>query len=128
MNRWFNQFSWSLEKGKTTLFGKVAIGASGAATMDAVNSQGIASVTRTSAGLYTIVLQDVYVKFLTFLSCHVDATSPGVGTPYVVSQTVNVAATKSVIVQFQNTAGTPTDPASGDEWHFQIWLSKTTAN
>jgi hypothetical protein len=48
MNRLYNQFFLSLERGKAVLFGKVAIGATGAPTINAVKSKGIASVSRTS--------------------------------------------------------------------------------
>jgi hypothetical protein len=45
-NRRFEQFQLSLEKAVVTLYGKVAIGSTGAPTISAANSKGILSIVR----------------------------------------------------------------------------------
>lgn len=60
-NRTFND-AQALEKEVKTLFAKVTIGASGAPTL--TKGLGVASITRTSAGLYELTLQDAYPAFM----------------------------------------------------------------
>lgn len=61
MNRLYTQFRLGLEKRVVDLYAVFAVGATGAPTLNAGLSKGIASVARNSAGLYTIALQDAYV-------------------------------------------------------------------
>lgn len=125
MNRLYNQFFLSLERGKAVLFGKVAIGATGAPTINAVKSKGIASVARTGAGAYTITLNDIYVDMY---KCGVNfmfATSPGVANVYVVSQ--DVAAAKTILIQCEDFAGAAVDPANGAEMQIELMLKTSTA-
>ena len=128
-NRFYNQFALSLEKGKTFLFGKVAIGATGAPTLDATNSKGIASITRNSAGKYTIVLQDVYNRFLGFQPTLVVGTgTPAAPLCFVISETVATPATKNIVIQFTAVDGTTaTDPASGESLRFTVVLKGSSA-
>jgi hypothetical protein len=126
-NRLYTQFYMSLERVKVVLFGQAAIGAAGVATISPVNSKGIASITRGgSAGLYTIVLQDQYVRFLGIQFTPIFATTPGVLGFYVVSETVAGAA-KNIVVQFLDAAGSAADPASGTVLKWEINLSNSTA-
>jgi len=125
MNRLYNQFFLSLERGKAVLFGKVAIGGTGAPTINAVKSKGIASIARTGTGAYTITLNDLYVDMF---KCNVGfmfATSPGVANVYVVSQGVN--SDKTVKIVCQDFAGAAVDPASGAEMQIEIVLKTSTA-
>ena len=126
MNRFFNQFYWSLVKGKTVLFGKVAIGAAGAPTLSAVNSKGIASMSRTAAGKYTITLQDKYVSFLGMQITPLLASGLPANISFcVVSESVSSA--KTVVIQCLDAAGAAVDPDSGQTIYFEIKLSSSTA-
>ena len=58
-NRAFVQGKGFLEKGMCTLYCNVVLGATGAVT--SFTGQGVKSVTRNSAGNYTVVMQDNYV-------------------------------------------------------------------
>jgi len=125
MNRLYNQFFLSLERGKAVLFGKVAIGATGAPTLNAVKSKGIASISRTGVGAYTVTLNDIYVDMYKCGVSFLFATSPGVANVYVVSH--NVGAAKTILIQCQDFAGAAVDPASGAEMQMEIMLKTSTA-
>lgn len=126
-NRWMQQFWLSFIKGKASLFGQVAIGATGAPTLSAANSMGITSITRNSAGNYTIVLNDTWVKFLGFHWTMVDSGTQTVATCYVVSETVATAATKNIVIQCQDFAGAAVDPRNGATLRFEIVLNNSSA-
>jgi len=125
MNRLYNQFYLSLERGKAVLFGKVAIGATGAPTINAVKSKGIASISRTGAGAYTITLNDIYVDLFKCSVNFMFATTAGVANVQVVSQSVNSA--KTIAILCQDFAGTAVDPASGAEMQIELILKTSTA-
>lgn len=126
-NRWMQQFWLSFIKGKASLFGQVAIGATGAPTLSAANSMGITSITRNSAGNYTIVLNDTWVKFLGFHATIVDSGAQTVATVYVVSETVATAATKNIVIQCSDFAGAAVDPRNGATLRFEIVLNNSSA-
>ncbi len=122
-----DQFYFSLVKGKCTLFAKAAIGASGAATLSAANSLGITSITRGTAGKYTIVLADVWYKFL-WIDGKVLLAS---GTPAalgmaIVSEAVATPGTRTIVVQFLDAAGAAADIDSGATVYFKIDLSNVS--
>lgn len=131
-NRFFNHAFYSLEKAPVVLFAKVAIGSTGAPTLNASQSKGVSSISRTSAGLYVITLQDVYVRLL---NCHAVRTLasglPAAPAYNVVSNTVST--TKTITVQFAgatataDTALVATDPSNGSTLDFVIWLSNSSA-
>ena len=125
-NRWMNQFSLSFVKKKVAVYARVTFGAAGAPTLDAVNSQGIASISRTSAGLYVITFQDVYVRWLQVSRTYKNATAPAAPGFFVVSDTIGTT-TKTLTVQFANSAGAATDPASGEEVRFEFKFNDSTA-
>lgn len=127
-NRFFNQFYFSLEKAKVVLFLKASIGATGAVTIDATGSKGITSITRNSAGRYTVVFQDTYVSFLGMSPTVVEsAATPTVATVAAVSETVATAATKNLVFQCADFAGAAVDPASGSAFKFSFMLSNSNA-
>lgn len=125
-NRYMNQFAHSIEQSKVFLFGKVAIGATGAPTLSAVNSKGIKSITRNSAGKYTIVLQDNYVR-LYGASAKTVGNTCAAPTSWIFSEQVNSATSPSLILQFANAAGAATDPGNGETVLFQLILKNSTA-
>lgn len=107
------QFRYSAERDVVELFLKVNIGASGAPTID--KGKGITSITRNSAGKYTIVLKDIFNCLLGVDSAFVSGTSaPAAPSVNVVSETVNTPATKNIVIQCRDIAASAADPASGE--------------
>lgn len=122
-NRTFND-SQALEKEIKTLFAKISIGATGAPTLVNPGSLGIASVARTSAGLYKITLQDAYPKLAYVTGIVLSSTAEDI-TFQVKAEAV---ATSKTIDLFTLTAGVATDPASGDVLLLKIDLKNTSVN
>lgn len=122
-NRTFND-AQALEKEVKTLFAKITIGASGAPTLTNPGSLGIASVARTSAGLYKITLSDAYPTLLSVKGIVLSATAED-NTFQVKAEDVNGVKT---IDLFTLTGGVATDPASGDVLLLEIALKNTTVN
>lgn len=120
-NRTFNRRQ-ALEREVKDLYAKVTIGASGAPTLVAASSVGIASIARNSAGNYTLTLQDKYValKFfqVTFLDDNTQDLKAQVHTDSIAS-----AAT----IQFLTlTAASATDPQSGQTMLIKLELKNST--
>jgi hypothetical protein len=126
-NRLYNQFGLALEKSVVCLYGQFTVAAAGAPTLVAAKSKGIASVVRNSAGNYTITLQDTYIDLLMLDVIIQNATAPAAPSFRIVSQTVSAAATKAIVIQFATSAGTATDPGSGERILFAIDLKNSTA-
>jgi len=126
-NRYMNQFYNSLVKGKTALYGQFAVGATGAPTISAVNSQGIRTIVRGTAGKYTITLQDTYYAFL-WMDAKVLLASglPAALGVCIVSQAVNNATTPTVVIQFVDAAGAAADIDSGATVYFKIDLNSVS--
>lgn len=131
-NRYFSQFSWSLEKNPVTLWAKVAIGASGAPTLDAVNSKGIKSITRTGAGTYDVVFgvgaaTDIYNRIFTAHATFVVAG--GVPAAPVMAISADAVATTGTVTLVFSDVETPaaTDPASGETMLLEFKLKNSTA-
>lgn len=135
-NRYFNQFQWSLEKNPVKLFARVTFGVSGAPTLDAVNSKGIKSVTRTSAGLYVFTLGTVGLPAVTvdtynrlfnvYATFKLAAGFPAA--PYMFIKAQAVATAGTVTIQFNDAAvAAATDPASGEEVELVFELKNSTA-
>lgn len=128
-NRYFKWFWRSLETEVKTVFAHVTFGATGAPTLDAVNSKGIVSVTRNSAGVFTFVFGtkssltgnpalDTYVKLLNF-NVAFDATgnsgtAPAAPLVYMTGNNIATYGTSSIQLTFDNVSQAATDPASGE--------------
>lgn len=121
--RFVSQFRFSYQKDPTDVFAHVTFGASGAPTLDVQNSFGVYSVTRNSAGNYTFVFGstgstiqalDTYNYLLMIKHMFINATAPAAPGMYVSNNSINTPQVASITVQF-NSAGTPTDPASGEQ-------------
>lgn len=127
-NRFFQQFRYSLEKSVVDLYAVVSFGAAGAPTLDTDNnSKGIASITRTAAGTFDIVLQDSYWKFLCASAVFVTATGgPAAPTVYISAEAVDTQAGGTLTLVTQN-GGSDTDPADGEVLYLQISLSNSSA-
>jgi hypothetical protein len=128
-NRYFNQFQLSLEKAVVHLFARITFGSSGAPTLDAVNSKGIKSIARNSAGDYTITLQNPYNRLFkinhTFDTSGNSGSAPASPAMFLKAQAVSTVATPTVEVVF-NAAGTATDPASGEAVLLHFVLKNTS--
>ena len=111
-NRSFSQYRYSLEKKVTDLFAVVTIGAAGAPTLDTVNSKGIASIVRSSAGLYVVTLSDRYTSMLEpGVMSMLAAGTPGHGSCILRATAVN-AVVPTVTLAFLDYAGAAVDPVS----------------
>ncbi len=106
-NRTFNRRQ-ALEKEVKDIYARITIGATGAPTL--TFAPGCASISRTSAGLYVLTLQDKYASLKSFSVKH-QSTSAEDLTSQIKSEDVNGAKT---ITFFTLTGATPTDPANGD--------------
>ena len=114
MNRRLFQFRYSFEREVVEYFAVVTIGATGAPTLTI--GKGITSITRNSAGQYTIRLQDASAKLL---SCSVmfDSGTSAAAAPMVVveGEDVEDIVTPEVILQCRAIDNsTATDPADGE--------------
>lgn len=131
-NRYYEQFRLSLEKKVVDLYLRVSFGASGAPTI--VRGKGIASITRNSAGRYTIVFgtaanstsplqTDQYNALLDVDIESLSSAFSAAPENRVVSESVS---TGSLVIQF-SAAGVATDPASGESALIHIALSNQTS-
>jgi hypothetical protein len=127
-NRRFNQFQYSLEFSVVNLFGKTAIGSTGASTISVANSKGIASIARTAAGKYLITLNDAYNKFLGINVVINNAAgisaSPDVG---ILTTGTNVStSTGGTIIMQLSAAGSAVELVSGDTMYLHIILGNSS--
>lgn len=107
------QFRYSYERDLCDLQAKITIGASGAPTLTL--AKGIVSMTRNSAGNYTIVLQEQFYLFTDMSASYISgASAPAAPFTNVVSEQVNNATSPSLIIQCRDIAGAAADPASGE--------------
>ena len=131
-NRRFEQFQLSLEKKVVTLFMNVTIGASGAPTLTSPSgsnqNKGILSITRVSAGKYTIVFgsnaspsPDTYQRLLSLHRNTLNATASAAPATIV---TADNSPSGSVTIQCLN-GSSATDPASGEVMLLEIKLSNS---
>jgi hypothetical protein len=118
--RYRSQFRFSMHKDPVDIFAHVTFGAAGAPTLDSANSPGIVSVTRNSAGNYTFVFGtnsqlalDTYNYLLMVKHVFSQASAPASPAMFVSANAINTVGTASITLQF-NSAGTATDPASGE--------------
>jgi hypothetical protein len=119
-NRWLQQFLGTFDKKVVKLFGTITIGNTGAVSSYAGN--GVASVSRTSQGLYKITLSDKYSALLSFQAIHLGST--GEDLTFQV-KAADVASAKTIDV-FTNAAATATDPAATDVIYFEVTLRNSS--
>jgi len=118
--------------GVVDIFGHVTFGSTGAPTLDIPNSKGIVSMTRNSAGNYTVVFGttssslDTYFKLLCVNHVFSNATQPAAPGMYVVANNISNPALANIIIQFY-TASTPTDPASGEQLYIDFAFKNSSA-
>jgi hypothetical protein len=116
-NRRLFQFRYSYERDLTDLFAVITIAGSGVPTL--AQGKGIASVTRNSAGDYTIALRDNFNLLMGMDSFVKNAT--GVPTSIIGLKTDSVSSSTAPLVRIVcSVAGTPTDPVSGDTLYISL--------
>jgi len=104
---------WPLQarqKGIKEVHIKVTIGATGAPTLSADASLGVASISRTSAGLYVITLRDKYTALVNASFMHLDDTLQNLSFQ-VNAETVASTKTITLWTRVVATATDPTDTA-----------------
>lgn len=99
MNRRYNQFGLTLENKMIHLYLRATIAGTGAPTLVAAKSKGIASIARTGTGAYTITLQDQYVDLFAVTPTFLLASGSPVA-PIMVVRTQDVASTKVITIAF----------------------------
>lgn len=126
-NRNFNR-KQALDKEIKELYVNVAIGASGAPTLDAAQSLGVASVSRVSAGRYSIRLQDSYPAFRHLTEVRQLASGAPSAVGGVVIRSVDVtSSTPTIVIEYVDGAGAPVELVSGTVLRLEINLKNSTA-
>lgn len=116
-----SQFLYSNINMPVMLYMNAAIGASGAPTLSASGSIGIASIVRNSAGNYTITYGSAYARFIYAGRQFVMAS----GFPAAPNMVIKSNTSSTLVVEFQNSAGTATDPDSGSTLLMEIRLANS---
>lgn len=112
----------SLTREVKHLHAKVSIGASGAPTLDSNISVGIASISRDSAGVYVLTLDDAYNALVDFSVMQIAAAAEDL-TFQIESEAV--ASTKTI--QFQcKAADVETDPSEDSVLLIKVALKNTS--
>lgn len=112
-NRSFYQFSLTAQRDVVTLTAKVTIGAVGAPTLSTTDAKAIKSITRNSAGNYTLALQDNYAALM---SAAIMVMNPIISTApdrQLISEQVSSATAPQLVFQMISPAGAAVDPDSG---------------
>lgn len=123
-NRYTNQFRASLEKRVSSIFMHVTFGAAGAPTLDTTNSKGIVSITRNSAGVYTIVFGtdathlDTYVKLLAINKVFMGAADLAMR---ILANNISSSSLASIQVSFG------ADPTAADQLYMEFVMGDSSA-
>ena len=127
-NSRFYQFLYSKQAMLTLIEGKIVIGASGA--VSSFVGSGVASVTQTATGQYSIQLSESYNLFL---QAELSKQSPAPGTPTGVSVEIAsdpnpgiTSTTPVVAIQCFNSSGSLASPASGSAIGFTLLLRNSS--
>jgi len=110
----------TIEGGTTTLYVKLTVGSTGAVTT--ATGYGLTSVTRESAGRYTILLDRKYTKLLGVQTTVIQATVQGLGYA-VLANSITSAGSVSGTVSVTAVA---TDPSSGTIIMFAITVADSS--
>ena len=121
--RYSFQFHNSYVPNLTCLYLNAAIGASGAPTINALQSMGIDSIARSDEGEYLITLNKKYQGLRMVKSCFV--ASGGAAAPDLVVDTDSVASAGTLVVLTQS-GGVNTDPADGEVMLLEIMLKDSS--
>jgi hypothetical protein len=120
-NRNFHRVQ-SLAREVKSVYANVSIGASGAPTLNANSSVGVASVSRDSAGVYIFTLDDKYNALLHVDVIMLEATAEDI-TFQIESE--DVSSAKTIQIQCK-AAAVETDPSDGSVLLVKIDLKNTS--
>jgi hypothetical protein len=110
----------AVEQGVTTLYCKLAVGATGAVTSFA--GYGIDNLVRNTTGNYTITLDRKFKKLLNMNDTLIQATPQGLKATI---EGDNVASAGTIVLEFNTSAGTATELSSGTIALFAITVADT---
>lgn len=130
-NKYLSRNMMTFEKGPVTIYGKAAIGVTGAPTLNSAQSKGIFSIVRTGVGAYTInlgnaVSRDTYQRLMMFKELVIGASSTCVGCT-VVADNSSSTPSPNVAIQLTDGTGTAVELANGVSLLVKLILSNTTA-
>lgn len=122
INRWQQQFQYSLAKGLVTFRAKATIGATGAPTLVEASSEGIASIARSGTGAYTLTFDDLAYQFVD-MNVVIETASEA---NYLQWHLADEAVSTNKDIDFvMHQAGTATDPQNGDVMFITVVVRKT---
>lgn len=119
-NRNFNR-KQALDKEIKEIYLDVAIGASGAPTLS--RGLGVASIARSSAGVYVITLQDAYMRLMAAQVSILSSTAQDL-LPQLQAESVSVA--KTITFRTQDATATAADPSSGSRLLIKLDLKNSS--
>lgn len=122
-----SQFIYGFAGQPVVLRPRVSIGASGAPTLVAMTGMGVDSVTRISAGQYSLALSNSFYELMGVSAISISGSSapaaPGLN---IVSQAVTSATAPAIVIQFRDGSGAAADPASGEILLISITLNRSS--
>lgn len=119
-NRTFNR-KQALEKEIKEVYAEIAIAGSGAPTL--TYGTGVASISRTSTGLYVLTLQDTYTRLM---AADVSILSASAQDLISQLQAESVASAKTVTFRTQEAAGVVADPSNGSKLFVKLDLKNSS--
>jgi hypothetical protein len=129
--RYRSQFRQSWLGQSVDIYCRFAVGATGAPTLTSANSTGVVSVTRNSAGKYTVLFQDSYAALYGAMATIKLAS----GAPITASSAMMVvradnsaSATKTVVVEFLQSDGTAAEIVSGATVYLHFEFNNSSQN
>jgi hypothetical protein len=117
------QFQNSFVPNLTCLYLKAAIGATGAPTINALESMGIDSISRVDEGKYLVTLNKKYKSLRQVKSCFVASGGAAAPDLSVDTDAVSSAGTLTILTQ---SGGVDTDPANGETMLLEIMLKDSS--
>ena len=120
-NRDYNR-KQALEREVKEIYAEISIGAAGAPTLNTSYSTGVASISRTSAGLYVLTLQDAYSHLM-----HANVDVASAAAQDLVSQSVSDSVNSAKTYTFRTvTSAVETDPSSGSTLRVALQLKNSS--
>lgn len=118
------QFRYSMERDICDVYLKASVGAAGALTVLNSVQKGITSITRNSAGNYTILFKSASNLLLECTQTQLLAGATALSAPImkVVSEQVANSTSSSMIIQFYSDAGAVADINNGAQLMLRISL------
>lgn len=122
-----SQFSYSFAGQAVVIRAKVSIAAAGAPTIVAGTGMGIQSITRNSAGDYSILLSNPFFALLDArVSIDSGASAPAAPFMNIEADTTTSVAAPTLRVQFRDIAAAAADPASGEVLHLSLEFNRSS--